>query len=89
MRWWAGSRRGNLHRVYGEVKFSAIGVMMMLTSVFAEAIRMAFYQYAGEFKLYLVEGCTSTDGRCYAVGLIVELRDFVENDGSQWRYRVT
>merc|ERR1719498_2168732 len=60
--------------------------MMMLTSVFAEAIRMAFYQYVlGNLNFDLVEGLYVTGPASLlflAVGIvIVELRDFVENDG--------
>ena len=77
---------GTFIAVYGEVKFSAIGVIMMLTSEFAEAIRMAFYQYVlGNLKFDLVEGLYIMGPASLlflGVGIVIfELRDFLENDG--------
>jgi len=77
---------GTFIAVYGEVKFSAIGVIMMLTSEFAEAIRMAFYQYVlGNLKFDLVEGLYIMGPASMlflGVGIVLfELRDFMENDG--------
>jgi drug/metabolite transporter (DMT)-like permease len=77
---------GTFIAVYGEVKFSAVGVVMMLTSIFAEAIRMAFYQYVlGNLKFDLVEGLYIMGPASLlflAVGIVIfELHDFLENDG--------
>ena len=77
---------GTFIAVYGEVRFSAIGVIMMLTSEFAEAIRMAFYQYLlGNLKFDLVEGLYIMGPASLlflGVGIVIfELRDFLENDG--------
>lgn len=75
---------GTFLAAYGEVKFSALGVFMMLTSEFAEAIRMAFYQYVlGNLKFDLIEGLfvmAPASLLFLAVGIaIFELRDFVDN----------
>ena len=75
---------GTFIAAYGEVKFSAIGVVMMIVSEFAEAIRMAFYQYVlGNLKFDLIEGLYVMGPAALlflGLGIVMfELRDFLDN----------
>ena len=77
---------GTFIAAYGEVKFSAIGMMMMMTSEFAEAIRMAFYQYVlGNLKFDLIEGLYVMAPASLAflgLGIVaLELNQFVQDRG--------
>jgi len=77
---------GTFIAAYGEVKFSAIGVVMMMTSECAEAIRMAFFQYVlGNLKFDLIEGLYVMGPASLGflvLGIIcLELRQFMEDRG--------
>ena len=53
-----------LSAAYGEIDFKWIGVVMMVTSEFCEAIRMAVLQYLlGNLKFELIEDCIGSRRR--------------------------
>ena len=77
---------GTLIATYGEVKFSLIGLMMMMLSEVCEALRMAFYQYLlGNLKFDMIEGLYVMGPASLAflwVGIaIFELGDFIRDGG--------
>lgn len=77
---------GTMIATYGEVKFSMLGLLMMMLSELSEATRMAFYQYLlGSLKFDMIEGLyvmgpASLVFLWFGIALF-ELRDFLRNDG--------
>jgi hypothetical protein len=76
---------GTLLAAWGEVRFSTVGVIMMLGSEFAEAIKMAFFQYVlGNLKFDLIEGLfimMPASVLFLMIGIwVLELEDFVAKD---------
>jgi len=71
---------------YGEIDFKWIGVVMMVTSEFCEAIRMAVLQYLlGNLKFELIEGLywfSPASLACLFIGIMwLEMPAFVRESG--------
>jgi hypothetical protein len=78
---------GTMIATYGEVKFSMLGLLMMMMSELSEALRMAFYQYLlGNLKFDMIEGLYVMGPASLVflwLGIAVfELDDFIHNDGA-------
>ncbi len=77
---------GTTLSAYGEIDFKWIGVVMMVTSEFCEAIRMAVLQYLlGNLKFELIEGLywfSPASLICLFVGIMwLEMPAFVSENG--------
>jgi hypothetical protein len=54
---------GTALAAYGEIAFQWVGVAMMITSEFSEALRMAVLQFLlGNLRFDLLEGCVLYTG---------------------------
>ena len=77
---------GTTLSAYGEIDFKWIGVVMMVTSEFCEAIRMAVLQYLlGNLKFELIEGLywfSPASLACLFIGIMwLEMPAFVRENG--------
>lgn len=77
---------GTTLSAYGEIDFKWIGVVMMVTSEFCEAIRMAVLQYLlGNLKFELIEGLywfSPASLACLFIGIMwLEMPAFVRESG--------
>ena len=77
---------GTTLSAYGEIDFKWVGVVMMVTSEFCEAIRMAVLQYLlGNLKFELIEGLywfSPASLFCLFIGIVwLELPAFMSENG--------